>query len=134
MRKLDDLIDAYYKSSGVSDPRARAGARILLKLDVQGYELEVLKGARETLSSVEVIILETSVLSWNAGSPLVAEVMGAMHTIGFRVLDLIERHGWGQSDQTLQLDFAFARSDSVLFAAAAAETGVILGPGRRRRV
>ena len=33
---------------------------ILIKIDVQGFELEVLKGAKQILSKVDYIILETS--------------------------------------------------------------------------
>ena len=33
---------------------------ILIKIDVQGYELEVLKGARQILSKVDYILLEVS--------------------------------------------------------------------------
>lgn len=34
--------------------------KVLLKIDVQGYELEVLKGAESSLNDVDLIIIETS--------------------------------------------------------------------------
>jgi FkbM family methyltransferase len=59
----------------------------LLKLDVQGYELEVLMGASRTLRHCEVALLETSLIPVNRGAPLAAEVISFMDTSGFRLVD-----------------------------------------------
>jgi FkbM family methyltransferase len=58
-----------------------------LKLDVQGYELQVLEGARETLASTEAVLLEASLVPINAGCPLVAEVLAYLQQRGFRLVD-----------------------------------------------
>ena len=50
----------------------------LLKLDVQGYELEVLKGADGLLSAAEVVLLEASLIPVNKGCPLIADVIRFM--------------------------------------------------------
>src|SRR5205814_2004753 len=43
---------------------------ILLKVDAQGYEIEILKGASETLPCLEAILLEVATLKVNQGAPL----------------------------------------------------------------
>lgn len=66
-----------------------------LKLDVQGYELEVLKGAANLLQHTELVLMEASLIPINHGAPLLFEVMEFMHQKGFRLLDFcshIRRH------------------------------------------
>ena len=112
MRRLDDLLAAaptLAATGGVLD------GPVLLKLDVQGYELEVLKGATRVLAATEMLLLEVAVLPYNKGSPLVTEVLAAVGALGFDVLDLTEVHGAGPRNQLLQLDFSFVRRSSPLF-------------------
>jgi methyltransferase, FkbM family len=47
----------------------------LLKLDVQGYEMEVLRGAEKTLPQIQVILAELNFLDIHRGVPLVSEVI-----------------------------------------------------------
>ena len=63
-----------------------AGAQ-LLKLDVQGYELEILKGGPRALSSAEVVILEGNLLDLHIGVPLVHEVLRFMAEYSFVLYD-----------------------------------------------
>jgi FkbM family methyltransferase len=58
-----------------------------IKLDVQGYELEVLRGARQAMQQADFILLEASLLPVNKGCPGLAEVVRFMDEAGFRVLD-----------------------------------------------
>ena len=112
MRTVDDLLataPALAASGGALDGPA------LLKLDVQGSELEVIKGAAAALAATEMLLLEVSVLPYNKGSPLVTEVLAAVGALGFDVLDLTEVHGAGPAAQLIQLDFSFVRRDSDLF-------------------
>ncbi len=82
-----------------------------LKLDVQGYELEVLKGGPLALSQAQAVFLEASLVPTNTGCPLIAEVMAFMTKAGFRLLNicqLIRRR-----DMVLwQVDLLFLREDS----------------------
>lgn len=60
----------------------------LLKLDVQGYELQVLLGADEALSRTEFVVLEASLLGINRGCPLITEVLQFMSQRGFVLIDI----------------------------------------------
>jgi FkbM family methyltransferase len=58
---------------------------VLLKIDVQGFELEVLRGARECLSLIESVYVELSYLELYTGQPLAHEVMDWLREYGFVV-------------------------------------------------
>jgi FkbM family methyltransferase len=87
---------------------------ILLKADVQGYELEVLRGASETLKNVEVILLEVSLLPYNVGSPLFSDVVRFMAERQFLAYDLCHLFRRQSDDAAFQADVLFVRKDSVL--------------------
>ena len=83
----------------------------LLKIDVQGYELAVLKGATDLLPSVGVIVAECSVVVMNEGAPHVSEVIAFLDGRGFDFVDvmgLIRRPG---DRATIQIDAVFVRRD-----------------------
>lgn len=53
MMKLDDFLKSFYSKSENSNKKYN-----FVTIDVQGYELEVFKGAYETLKSIDYIICE----------------------------------------------------------------------------
>jgi len=57
--------------------------RILLKVDVQGFEMNVLLGGKRTLSKIDVIIIETSFVELYKGQPLFHEVHEFLRKQGF---------------------------------------------------
>lgn len=61
----------------------------LLKLDVQGYELEVLKGATSALREVQAAIAEVSFFPFQSGMPGFHEVVGQLAEYGFIVYDVL---------------------------------------------
>ena len=63
-----------------------------LKLDTQGYELEVLKGAGETLLASQTVFLEASLIPVNVGCPLIANVVAFMTDHGFNLYDFCSQH------------------------------------------
>jgi FkbM family methyltransferase len=82
---------------------------LLLKLDVQGAELEVLKGASTTLKKTEVVLLEVSFLQYNKNSPLAEEVIRFMNDRGFVVYDIGTLTRCGAQQSLLQADMFFVR-------------------------
>lgn len=103
-RRLDDVIDA--------DGRFQSDA-LFLKLDVQGAELEVLRGGPDTLSRAEVVQLEVAVLPYNEGAPQSAEIIAFMDSNGFAICDVAGFVRPGGKDLAA-IDFLFARKDSFL--------------------
>jgi len=102
------------KTTSSLDRLLAAGAHPVanfLKLDVQGYELEVLKGAPETLAQVEAVLMETSLVPINAGCPSFAEVIAFMGGAGFQLFDFCSQVR--RNDGVLwQTDLLFLRKGS----------------------
>lgn len=59
-----------------------------IKLDVQGYELEVLKGAPLALSYAQFVLCEVSLIDINKGAPLLTDVIRFMDEHGFMAYDI----------------------------------------------
>lgn len=82
---------------------------VLLKLDVQGFEAEVIRGGTETLKRMDYVVLEASFRRMYEGEPLFADMMRLMQEHGFR----FERPvGWltaPGNEEVLQMDALFAR-------------------------
>jgi len=89
------------------------GDNALIKLDVQGYELEVLKGAGEIFRRAEVVILEAATIPFNDGAPLFAEVVKFMDDSGFVAYEFCG--GTRRTDLAVfQIDVFFVRRESSL--------------------
>ena len=87
----------------------------LLKLDVQGYELEVLKGAKSLLNSTEVILMEITVApEFIPGGPLIYEVFEFMRSLHYRLLDFYPLLRQPEDGALCQIDAFFAKESSQL--------------------
>ena len=81
--------------------------RILLKLDVQGFELGVLRGAPETLRQCAHVYAECSEVPLYTGQALYPEVAAFLAVHGFRPLQRINEQFDG--DRLIQADHLFGR-------------------------
>lgn len=63
-------------------------ARCLLKIDTQGFEDEVLRGAGDLLGSLAGVQLELSFVELYAGQSLFDELVGRMAGLGYRIQQL----------------------------------------------
>jgi FkbM family methyltransferase len=90
---------------------------ILLKLDVQGFELEVLGGAMDVLARSELVVMETSLIPYNENAPLFAEVVRFMAQRDFVVFDFCGQLRRETDHALFQADVVFVRKDSSLRAA-----------------
>jgi FkbM family methyltransferase len=82
----------------------------LMKLDVQGAELDVLMGAGALLENCEALIAELSLLRMNEGAPIAAEIIAELHELGFYCTDLCEVHRSVSTGTSLQMDILFTRT------------------------
>jgi FkbM family methyltransferase len=89
----------------------------LLKLDVQGAELEVLRGGLETLAQTDVVLLELSVSQYNKGAPLSSDVISFMRECGFHLSDICDVKRIPRGNRVLQFDAFFAKKGSQFLSA-----------------
>jgi hypothetical protein len=87
-----------------------------IKLDVQGYELEVLKGAENALKTAEVILMELNLIPIYKDAPLIDETVTFMADRGFRLYDLGTFFRRPYDKALWQLDAVFVRAASSLLA------------------
>lgn len=82
--------------------------RVFLKIDVQGLELEVLRGAEASMRQVHAIEIELTLLPLYVGQPLLTDVVQYLHELDFDLIALEDgfRTKYGT---LLQLDGLFGR-------------------------
>ena len=102
VRTLDELCRAH----GLDGP-------YLLKLDVQGAELEVLEGARAVLPETEYVLLEVSLFRFFIGGPEVADVIAFMRSHGFVPYDVFNPRYRPLDGALSQFDLAFVTENGI---------------------
>jgi FkbM family methyltransferase len=103
LRRMDTLLDSY----AINPPA-------LVKIDAQGYELEILKGAEQLLKTIDAVLLEIAVLEVNEGAPLLHDVIPFMLNAGFVTYDILEIHRRPLDQAMNQVDILFLRAGSPL--------------------
>ena len=85
-----------------------------IKLDVQGYELEILRGGTRTLQSAEAVLMEVNLLALHQGVPLFHESADYIAHHGFQVYDLCGLIRRPYDGALWQADVIFVRNCSAL--------------------
>jgi FkbM family methyltransferase len=83
--------------------------RAYLKMDVQGYEDQVLLGATETLSRVVFIESELSLCHLYGGQMLCADIIKLLAELDFELVAVEDAFVEAATGRTLQIDGIFAR-------------------------
>jgi FkbM family methyltransferase len=104
MRTIDDVVAERFASLPLS----------LLKIDVQGYELEVLRGAEGALSRFELILCELNLLDIHKGVPLLGEVVRWLDAHEFVAYDICGLTRRPLDCALWQADFIFVPKTSSL--------------------
>jgi FkbM family methyltransferase len=96
MIRIDDIL----KDKQLNGPH-------LIKVDVQGAELDALDGAQQALLQAEVVVLEVSLFEFMKGAPQLFDVVSYMKNRGFVAYDIIL--GWNRplDDALGQIDIVF---------------------------
>ena len=82
---------------------------ILLKIDVQGFEKEVIEGAGKFLASVEWVLIETSFAKLYDGEPTFTEMIDLMKGCGFDFLGPVNFHENPDRTSIIEMDALFVR-------------------------
>lgn len=83
----------------------------VLKIDVEGTELDVLRGARKALASTELVIMEMSVMTRFDGEASFADRIRFMDEAGFRLFDIPALSQTRTNGPLSFIDAAFVRKD-----------------------
>ena len=81
----------------------------VLKVDVEGFELDVLAGAEAILPETELVLLEVSLFKLNGANPQLGDVVCAMRDRGYVVYDIYNGHLRPLDGALAQVDLAFVR-------------------------
>jgi FkbM family methyltransferase len=98
LARLDDYLD-----------RMELHPPVLMKLDVQGYEANVLRGAERVLQQVEYLVTEVSFAELYAGQLLFDEIHALLARQGFRYAGDLDSMLSPQDGSILQADALFIR-------------------------
>lgn len=102
---IDDLLS----NSDITPPD-------LIKIDVQGFELEVLKGASKTFGNTEVYILEVSLFSFDdvPGMPVFSDIVNFMLERNYTIYDFAGFLRRPYDGALGQSDLCFVKKDGFL--------------------
>ena len=81
----------------------------MVKIDVQGAELDVLSGAETTLRHTELLLLEVSLFEFFQSAPLLCEVVAHMKAQGFVPYDVLGLQYRPIDGALSQLDIVFVK-------------------------
>ena len=101
-----DTLDNVFKKIKIKGP-------ILVKIDVQGFEKEVIKGGQKIISKADMIILETSFVPLYKNAPLFGDIYESLKNLGFNYQGSFDQLPSPQDGRILQQDSIFVRDDSV---------------------
>jgi FkbM family methyltransferase len=80
----------------------------LLKLDVQGFEKEVIKGASDTLKFIDYILIEMPFFSLYENQPLFNELQNILNDCGFEIWMPLDVN-YGNDNDIIEIDYLFKR-------------------------
>jgi FkbM family methyltransferase len=98
IRRLDDVV---------REERLDFEGPVMLKLDVQGFELSVLRGALETLPRVSLLQCELALIPSYEGGATFVEVREFLRERGFVLAHLIDGHANHETGELREVDGVF---------------------------
>jgi len=105
VRRLDSILPKETFDEGDS---------ILIKLDIQGYELEAIEGSGHLLAKAEALIIETTLFETMQGRPIASDYVKVLADLGFELYDISGFLHRPLDGALSQVDFIFARREGIL--------------------
>ena len=87
---------------------------LLLKMDVQGFETEVIAGGLDTLKQASVLILEMSLEKLYEGQELFDSMYRRLHDLGFHYCGNYAQLRHSEDNRVLQIDAIFRKDKKIL--------------------
>jgi FkbM family methyltransferase len=97
VRRLDDVVAQEWE------------APFAMKLDTQGFELHVLRGAPHTLAHTDVLVAEMSLVPLYEGAASFVDLYRFLEDAGFYCITLAQGFGDHHRHELLQVDGVFVR-------------------------
>jgi FkbM family methyltransferase len=85
--------------------------RVFLKIDAEGHDLEVIKGASGILDRIQLIMVETGALPRFQGEPSLPEMVNFMDGLGFGICRAEKNSFNFNAGMDTAFDFIFARRE-----------------------
>jgi FkbM family methyltransferase len=96
-------LDSVLRAADIQKPA-------LLKMDVQGFELQALEGCRSLLSSFSYVYVECSFVELYSGQSLAHEIIDFLKKFGF-ILSGVYNVYYDKKGMAVQSDFLFSKED-----------------------
>jgi FkbM family methyltransferase len=88
----------------------RAAKNVYMKIDTQGFEIKVLRGAEESLSRIDTVQMEMSLIPLYEGEMVFDEMCVFMRSKGYTLVAIENGFSDPRSGQLLQIDGIFHRA------------------------
>lgn len=98
-------LDAIVGQHSLPDPT-------LIKIDVQGFEGEVIRGGEKTIGSARYCVIEVSLVPLYTGAPTFREIERLMEDLGFAFVGTVGSLSSHRTSQPLQMDAVFLNGDA----------------------
>jgi FkbM family methyltransferase len=105
MRRLSDMMEMFFASISVSRP--------FLKLDTQGYDLEVFQGAGDRIHDLVGLQCELSLIPLYEGMPTIEDALGVFRAAGFDVTGFFPVAVENATARLLEVDCVMIRSQAL---------------------
>ena len=81
---------------------------------MQGAEIDVLEGATATLQKTDFVLLEASLLNYNQGAPLIADLIAWLDKKDFVLFDICDQQRRNNNTTLVQADLLFSKRNSTV--------------------
>ena len=82
----------------------------LIKMDVQGAELDIIQGSPSIIHNTKYLWLEVNVHNYNIGAPRAGQIIAYLDQIGFEIFDVADVNHFGNEGHLLSMDLLFINS------------------------